>query len=452
VEQTRVSAADGVALDRWLVDVRTLHERAKRLLAVETVHDLRVAIRRCRAVAQGLKEIDDDAGRAQWRALNDAGRPLFQGLGALRDAQVMRDHARTLLAGDPALERVVALLEGRVREGRVLAKAAVGAFDPAEFARVEKPLPARAERILSDGPLVMHLALRRYEEGRLLHVGAMRSKSTLALHELRIGVKRLRYTVESFLPGVHAAVGKALKKAQDALGELHDFDVLLDWLSTDAPLHSEDRHRVCSPVRGAREEQLGLYHGFATGPDALWPRIRGALAQGRAVVDAHRAFFFVRTGAGLPQLALARASDALVRALAKDVRGLKDARVPALLGYACAAALQKKARRFVRELPNAVDLGERERAMLSLIVRAANGRAPQDHELGALGVRDASVVRALSAVLCVASVLPGRVRVRSGREVVALLVPTQPDPRTFAERRIPLELLLKRPLWLEVRA
>jgi CHAD domain-containing protein len=470
-----IAPKDGIALERWLVDVRTLHERAKRLLAVETVHDLRVAIRRCRSVAQGLREIDDDEGRLAWRALNDAGRPLFQGLGALRDAQVMRDHAKKLLVTDDKLVRVLVLLEQRVKLGRAQAKDAVLAFDPDEFARIVRPLPVRGARMLANGPLLQHLALRRYEEARLMHVAAMRSKSTLALHELRIGVKRLRYTVESFLPAVHAVVGKSLKKAQDALGELHDYDVLLDWLGTEAPLHSEDRHRVCAPVRAAREAELAAYHASATGEDALWPRVRAALAQGRDVVDAHRAFVFVRANAGTREVALARAAEALVHGLTRTqprahgvtrgrggsgvhagarvhVPGLGDQRALAILGWACACALHAKPKKLVRALPVAVDFGEREHAMVGLIARAARGRMPDDRELNGLVQRDAALVRALAAIVSLASTLPARVTVKLGANVVVLVLPAAPDPRAFTERRAALEALLDRPVWLELES
>ena len=47
-----------------------------------------------------------------------------------------------------------------------------------------------------------------------------------AYHQLRIGIKRLRYTVENFLPSLHAVWAKDLRDLQDALGEVHDFDVL----------------------------------------------------------------------------------------------------------------------------------------------------------------------------------------------------------------------------------
>src|SRR5450755_2603788 len=54
----------------------------------DNVHDLRVAIRRCRAVATVFEEIDPDTA---WPEMRRTARKLFRALGALRDAHVMAD-------------------------------------------------------------------------------------------------------------------------------------------------------------------------------------------------------------------------------------------------------------------------------------------------------------------------------------------------------------------------
>src|SRR3989441_12626107 len=50
----------------------------------DVVHDLRVAIRRCRSVAAVMEEGDPHPA---WPAMRKGARKLFRGLGALRDAQ-----------------------------------------------------------------------------------------------------------------------------------------------------------------------------------------------------------------------------------------------------------------------------------------------------------------------------------------------------------------------------
>jgi CHAD domain-containing protein len=443
-----------IALHRWLQDVRRLHVRARASLQPEVVHDLRVAIRRCRSVAQGLKEIDDVVGRPLWRALNEAGRPLFQGLGALRDAQVMRDHAGTLLAEDPALPRVLMQLERVVRRERLNARAAVLGFDAAAFAAVVKPLPKRAGALVRDEPLLMHLALRRYEEGRLLHAEAMRTKGSASLHELRIRVKRLRYTVESFLPIAHEAVGRQLKKAQDALGELHDFDVLLAWINSEqCVLHSDDRSRVCGPLRAEREARLRAYHELATGPESLWVLVRSTLADGRALVDAHRSFLHQHTGSAERALHIAHAADALFHTVLPRVRALHDVRARTFLSWACALVGEggRASKKNALSLPDMVGLGRKERALLALIARSADGRLPRPNELAALLPRDGALVGALSALLHVASQLPARALVRERGDVTVIFLPEGPaDSLELSSRRAVLERLIQRPLWVEV--
>ena len=71
-----------------------------------------------------------------------------------------------------------------------------------------------------------HLALERWTEAHRLHCQALRSGSSAPFHRLRIGIKRLRYIVENFLPEQDAAWSDDLKHMQDLLGEVHDLDVL----------------------------------------------------------------------------------------------------------------------------------------------------------------------------------------------------------------------------------
>ena len=59
----------------------------------ETVHDLRVAIRRCRSLAAVMEEIDPDSA---WPEMRKVARKLFRGLGAVRDAQVMEEWIKKL--------------------------------------------------------------------------------------------------------------------------------------------------------------------------------------------------------------------------------------------------------------------------------------------------------------------------------------------------------------------
>src|SRR5271165_6510483 len=66
----------------------------------DPVHDLRVSLRRCRSMADGLIAIDPDP---DWKAMKKAGKRLFQRLGELRDIQIMMEWIEKL---HPAPTRV----------------------------------------------------------------------------------------------------------------------------------------------------------------------------------------------------------------------------------------------------------------------------------------------------------------------------------------------------------
>src|SRR5262249_58372499 len=52
----------------------------------DAVHDLRVALRRCRSVAAVMREVDPDPA---WHAMRRLPKKLFRKLGELRDTQIM---------------------------------------------------------------------------------------------------------------------------------------------------------------------------------------------------------------------------------------------------------------------------------------------------------------------------------------------------------------------------
>ena len=63
-------------------------DKASLSFAADPVHDLRVAIRRCRSLADGFLSVDPDPG---WKQMKRMGKPLFAALGDLRDVQVMME-------------------------------------------------------------------------------------------------------------------------------------------------------------------------------------------------------------------------------------------------------------------------------------------------------------------------------------------------------------------------
>ena len=69
--------------------------------SADPVHDLRVSLRRCRSMADGMMAMDPDP---DWKAMKKAGKRLFQRLGALRDVQVMMEWIEKLRSGPGHVE------------------------------------------------------------------------------------------------------------------------------------------------------------------------------------------------------------------------------------------------------------------------------------------------------------------------------------------------------------
>src|SRR5580658_6218371 len=78
---TRLSGS----LEKVLRRVLRSRKRARHNLTTDPVHDLRVALRRCRSLAEGFAEIDP---QPVWRDLRKACGKQQSGLSELRDSQV----------------------------------------------------------------------------------------------------------------------------------------------------------------------------------------------------------------------------------------------------------------------------------------------------------------------------------------------------------------------------
>lgn len=271
--------------------------------AADPVHDLRVALRRCRSLADGLMALDPDPA---WKAMKKSGRQLFQRLGALRDVHVMMEWVQILAgahhaaagdsppfllsradgatrgsAGDQVAQVLLEILRKREIEEQRQAQAALDEFDRKQWRQWSKSLPARAARFRPGSPLFQHLALERWTEARQLHNCALRNRSQVAFHSLRIGVKRFRYIVENFLPAEHEVWSGDLKETQDLLGEVHDLDVL--W-STAVSCHVfpdvASRKHWHERILSERTKRIARYRAKMVGEKTLWQVWRAALPQG----------------------------------------------------------------------------------------------------------------------------------------------------------------------------
>jgi CHAD domain-containing protein len=307
---TRAKRTTG--LRYWMEQVLEECDHVAADFAANPVHDLRVALRRCRSLADGLVALDPDSS---WKAMKKAGKRLFQRLGDLRDTQVMMEWVEKLektlggegpsstpndklnhddhgssastkddVAVDPVSHSLLRILHNREKEQKVEAQTALEEFDRKEWRHWTKILPARAARFRPGAALFKHLALERWTEARALHTKALRNRSQVALHSLRIGIKRFRYIVENFLPAEHKAWGSDLKEMQDLLGEVHDLDVL--W-ATAVSCHvfpdAVSRQRWHKRILAERIKRIEQYHARMVGEKSLWQTWRAALPQGMQV-------------------------------------------------------------------------------------------------------------------------------------------------------------------------
>src|SRR5271169_7078950 len=100
--------AKRIGLDVWMNRVLELAEEVQNGWKSREVHDLRVALRRCRTMADALSEVNPDRG---WRELKKESRKLFRALGVLRDTQVEQEWLKKLSApGDPVRRQLLRLL------------------------------------------------------------------------------------------------------------------------------------------------------------------------------------------------------------------------------------------------------------------------------------------------------------------------------------------------------
>ena len=268
-----------LGLRSWMERVLEECDRAEAGFEADPVHDLRVALRRCRSLADGLMALDSDPS---WKEMKKAGKKLFQALGDLRDMQVMQEWIEKL--GDPNDPVVVKLLNHvhtREAECKQLAWKDLNQFDRKHWRQWSRSLPGRAARVRPGSVVYLHLALEKWTAAYELHKRATRTRSQIALHELRIGIKRFRYTVENFLPEQHAAWGDDLKELQDLLGEVHDFDVL--W-ATALEIHAfhdvESRQRWREKLTHERNQRIQRYREKMIGKQSLWRMWRAALPSG----------------------------------------------------------------------------------------------------------------------------------------------------------------------------
>ncbi|HOX45410.1 MAG TPA: CHAD domain-containing protein [Myxococcota bacterium] len=281
----------------------------------ECVHRMRVGSRRLRTALGLFEDLLGKPARS-WRR---ATRAVTRALGEARDLDVQLALVEELRAAHRA-DRARAGLERlalRLRQARGRAQADVReALDGLEashlldeVAHSLQQLRVRAELqgAGARAPGAYTLLRARQASGVLVedllaYDPFVRDPTAIEpLHRMRIAAKRLRYTLEVFVPALPGALEPyvaAVKKVQTLLGELHDCDV---WLAYVPGLREAERQRTLEFLghtrsfgallpglelvendRRARREAtyarfVALWDGHREA--RLWPELLGLLGQ-----------------------------------------------------------------------------------------------------------------------------------------------------------------------------
>jgi CHAD domain-containing protein len=484
------------SMDRVLKELQKLRESPS---DEDAVHDLRVSIRRCRSIAGVMEEIDP---HASWPAMRDAAKKLFHGLGALRDAQVMKTWVQKLAPeGDPIAAQLLASDAHREPEIHADALRAARKFDDKEWKHLESALRRRARFVPVASLAAECIALERFETAKELHARALRTEKPKPWHTLRKAMKEFRYTVEILLPEHHARWREDLKRVQDLLGEVHDFDVLAEAVASaevpDGELPEVEvsegevpegenfevsREAWREILARERSQRIDAYRQLMLGSTGLWSAWRHALPHGAR-----------QQAAALARLrATSRAADAHPRRTARTARlakslfrNLRRAKAGAAFAdprlrelFAAAAVLhnvradssrksshpkspQKSAYKFLRALVPPPGFAPDDWAILLATVRYHRGAEPRDKSsaFSRLSADQQHTVRALAGVLRLAHALrkfgvedAAHIRAENTPEAIIVRIPGLPDSVETAARLAAakhlLDIYLAKPLVL----
>jgi CHAD domain-containing protein len=261
--------AKRIGLDVWMNRALDLAEEVQNGWKSREVHDLRVALRRCRTMADALSEVNPDRG---WRGLKKESRKLFHALGELRDTQVEQEWLKKLSTpGDPVRQHMLKVLGQSRKEHRVKAQRSLEDFDRKDWRKSVQRLRGKAQFFPLDSVVFQRLALTRLHGAAELYERARKGRSRIAWHRLRIGLKGFRYTLENFMPQRYQPWSEDLKRIQDLLGEVHDLDVLRTVIRRQrAKLQEADVLQWFERIEEARRARLEKFRTVIASKGSLW--------------------------------------------------------------------------------------------------------------------------------------------------------------------------------------
>jgi CHAD domain-containing protein len=272
LSQPRIHTEEKVGLPYWADRVLEEHSNVSGALPTEPIHDLRICLRRCILIADVMMDLDPGC---DWKALRKSARRTFQRLGTLRDTQVLTEWMERLATpGEASTDALQSALKKKHEQDRIDARAAIREFDRKQWRSWQRECAKHYRHVASDRAACESLVLEIWEVLRDLNRRAQRSRSLLAYHRLRVGMKKFRYAVENFLPSMYPGWAPDLKFLQDLLGEIHDLTVLDQLIVRSRRLFDDDVFTAWrTKVDGERSSRLRQYRSKLAGttsPLRIW--------------------------------------------------------------------------------------------------------------------------------------------------------------------------------------
>ena len=442
--------AEHRGLLHWMERVLKEIEKLRASPDKDAVHDVRVAIRRCRSVGAVMREVDPDP---IWHELRGIPKKLFRKLGELRDTQIMDEWVREHAAENDKLRLLLHQLF-QTKEQKLIEESLrlAGKFDEKAWSRLSRKVSKRARLVPPGSRAAQCLAVERYDEAKELHAKALRAQKPDSWHALRIGLKKFRYTTESLLPQQYEKWSANLKKLQDLLGEVHDLDVLSGLIKQEASGEAvEALPEWERTIERERKARLDEYRELAVGKETVWQTWRRELPRNEALRSAAIARLRVtaratdahpRRAANVARLAVA-IFDALGRAQTAPFFDNRDfRRVLRAAARVCGLRLksggssQKAAKRFLMKSPVPPSWTANEWELLGWSVRYHRGAEPktQNSAFSRLTEEQQMNTRAMAGVIRLARGLRKcgiqschGLRAEKSAAAVTLHVPELPD-------------------------
>ena len=253
-----------VGLKSWMKKVEFESLQAKKKGTPRSIHQTRVSLRRCRAMAAILKQVDPQNAQL-YREIHLTAKKAFRPLGPLRDNHVLLDWLKRLAATpqDPVRKKITDKLKQKEAAAITTAQKGLKNFSLHRWHQFQEKIVGKKKGSLFKEEDFQPIALKRFQKAKCRFDKFFKKPTDKKLHQLRISLKKFRYLMENFMPTPYAACGKELKQVQDLLGEHHDLAVLLklcpEW---ETRIHQEQKKRL--------KQFLSLWKKFNSTHGVVW--------------------------------------------------------------------------------------------------------------------------------------------------------------------------------------